>query len=90
MRSTGALGVNKHNHLTVQNAETNQTNLTVIFPFVFARNREMIPNRIASNEIKSMILDVQLSLVSSQVSLLNCIYNLLAVSIEIWRFFEQR
>ena len=59
MRSTGALGVNQHNHLTVQNAETNQTNLTVIFPFVFARNREMIPNRITSNEIKSMVLDVE-------------------------------
>ena len=59
MRSTGALGVNQHNHHTVQNAETNQTNLTEIFPFVFARNCEMIPNRIASNEIKSMILDVQ-------------------------------
>ena len=59
MRSTGALGVNQHNHLTVQDAETNQTNLTVIFPFVFARNREVIPNRIAANEIKSMILNVQ-------------------------------
>ena len=59
MRPTGALGVNQHNHLTVQNAEAHQTNLTVIFPFVFARNREVIPNRIASNEIKSMVLDVQ-------------------------------
>ena len=59
MRSTGTLGVNQHNHLTVQNAETHQTNLTVIFAFVFARNREVIPNRIAPNEIKSMILDVQ-------------------------------
>ena len=61
MRSTGALGVNQHNHFTVQNAETNQTNLAVIFPVVFARDREMIPNRITSNEIKSMILDVQLA-----------------------------
>ena len=58
MRSTGALGVNQHDHLTVQYAETHQTNLTVIFPFVFARNREMIPNRIASSEVKSMVLDV--------------------------------
>ena len=59
MRSTGAFCVNQHNHLTVQNAETHQTHLTVIFPLVFARDREVIPNRIASNEIKSMILDVQ-------------------------------
>ena len=59
MRYTGALGVNQHNHLTVQNAETNQTHLTVIFPFVFARNGEVIPNRITSNEIKSMVLDVE-------------------------------
>ena len=59
MRSTGALGVNQHNHLTVQYAETHQTNLTVIFSFIFARYREMIQNRIASSEIKSMILDVQ-------------------------------
>ena len=59
MRSTGALGVNQHNHFTVQYAETHQTNLTVIFPFVFARDREVTPNRITSCEIKSMILDVQ-------------------------------
>ena len=59
MRSSGAFGVNQHNHLTMQNAETHQTNLTVIFPFVFARDREMILNRITSIEIQSMILDVQ-------------------------------
>ena len=59
MRSTGARGVNQHNHFTVQNAETHQTNLTVIFPFVFACDREMILNRITSIEIQSMILDVQ-------------------------------
>ena len=61
VRAFGSLGVNHHNHVSGQKAKADQTLLAVVLPLVLARDAEVIPNCIASDEVKSVILDVQLA-----------------------------
>jgi len=55
-------GVNHHNHIDLKKTEANQALLSVVLPFALSGHGEVIPNCIASNEVKPVILDVQLAL----------------------------
>ena len=57
-----AFCVNHHNHISLKKAKANQALFTIVLPFVFAGHREVVPDCIASNEVKAVILDVQLAL----------------------------
>jgi len=46
----------------LEKTKANQALFTIVLPFVFAGHREVVPNCIASNEVKPVILDVQLAL----------------------------
>ena len=62
MRPLRALGVNHHNHIGLKKTEANQALFAIVLPLVFAGHREVVPDCIASNEVKVVILDVQLAL----------------------------
>jgi hypothetical protein len=55
-------GVNHHNHISLKKTKANQALFAVDLPFVFAGHSEVVPDCIASNEVKPVILDVQLAL----------------------------
>ena len=55
-------GVNHHNYLGLQKTEANQAHFAVVLSFVFAGHCKAVPNCIASNEIKPVILDVLVAL----------------------------
>ena len=62
VRPFRALGVNHHNHIGLKKTEANKALFAVVLPFVFTGHCEVVPDRIASNEVKPVILDVQLAL----------------------------
>jgi hypothetical protein len=62
VRPFRAFGVNHHNHIGLKKTETNQALFAVVLLFVFTGYCEVAPNCIASNEVKPVILDVQLAL----------------------------
>jgi hypothetical protein len=62
VRTFRTFGVNQHDHFASEETEANQSLLAVVLPLVFACDGEMIPNRIATLEIKSVVFDVEFSL----------------------------
>ena len=46
----------------LEKTKANQALFTIVLPFVFAGHREVVPDCIASNEVKPVIFDVQLAL----------------------------
>jgi hypothetical protein len=52
-----AFGVNHHNHIGLKKTEANQALLAVVLPFVFAGHCKVVPDCIASNEVKPVIPD---------------------------------
>ena len=57
-----AFCVNHHNHISLKKAKANQALFTIVLPFVFAGHCEVVPDCVAPNEVKPVILDVQLTL----------------------------
>jgi hypothetical protein len=62
VRPLRALGVSHQNHICLKKTEANQALFTVVLPFVLAGHCEVVPDCIASNKVKPVILDVQLAL----------------------------
>jgi len=62
VRPFRAFGVNHHNHICFKKTEANQAFFAVVLPFVLAGHSEVVSDCIASNEVKPVILDVQLAL----------------------------
>jgi hypothetical protein len=62
VRPFRAFGVDHHNHICVKKTEANQALFAIVLPFILAGHSEVIPDNIASNEVKPVILDVQLAL----------------------------
>lgn len=62
MGTFATLGVDQHDDLLVQPPECHETLFVVAFANVFARYGEVVPNRLAANEIKAMNLDVPATL----------------------------
>ena len=62
MRPSRAFRVNHHNHFSSQQAETDEARFTIVLSYVFTRDSEVVPNCIASGEVKVVVLDVQLAL----------------------------
>jgi len=54
-------GVNHHNHIYLKKTEATQALLSVVLPLVFSGHGEVVRNCIASNEVKPVLLDVQLA-----------------------------
>src|ERR1035437_7633296 len=52
VRPTRAFRVNHHNHFSSQQAETNKACFAIILSYVFTRDGEVVPDCIASNEVK--------------------------------------
>jgi hypothetical protein len=57
-----AFCVNHHNYMGLEKTKANQALFTIVLPFVFAGHCEVVPDCIASNEVKPVLLDVQLAL----------------------------
>jgi len=62
VRTLRALGVNQNNHISRKNSKANQAFFAVILPFIFASYCEVVPDCIASSEVKPMLIEVQLAL----------------------------
>jgi len=62
VRPSRAFRVNHHNHFSSQQAETDEARFTIVLSYVFTRDSEVVPNCIASGEVKPVVLDVQLAL----------------------------
>ena len=52
MRPSRAFGVNHHNHFSSQQAETDEARFAIVLSYVFTRDSEVVPNCIASGEVK--------------------------------------
>ena len=57
-----AFCVNHHNHISLKKTKANQALFTIVLSFVFAGHCDVVPNCIASNEVKPVVFDVQLAL----------------------------
>jgi hypothetical protein len=62
VRPLRAFGVIQYNHICLKKTEANQALFAVDLPFVFAGHGEVVPDCIASNEVKPVIFDVQRAL----------------------------
>ncbi len=62
VRPFRTLGVNHHNHICLKKTEANQALFAIVLPLVLAGHREVVPYCIASNEVKPVMLDVELAL----------------------------
>ena len=49
--------MHQHDHITFQNAEGDEALFAVAMANIFARNREVVPDRLAFREIEAVILD---------------------------------
>lgn len=66
------LGVYQHDHGTLPESKRHQPLFTVSLALVFASNRKIIPNRITSNKVEAVVLDVGLPFASSNVTIAYC------------------
>jgi hypothetical protein len=62
VRPFRALGVDHHSHICLKKTETDKVLFAIVLPFVLSGHCEVVPYCIASNEVKPVILDVQLAL----------------------------
>ena len=62
VRPSWALCVNHHNNICLKKTKADQAFFAIGLPLVLTGHSEVIPNCIASNEIKPMVLDVELAL----------------------------
>lgn len=76
MRPSRAFDVNHHNHFAAKNTEANEASLAIVLSYVFTGDSEVVPNCIASGEVKPVVLDVQLALGFVPLSILDCIYKI--------------
>ena len=58
MWTSAAFVIDQHNHVALQQAEGNQALLVVSAAHVFARDREVVPDRLTPDEIETVIFDV--------------------------------
>lgn len=61
VRPFRALRVNHCNHICLKKTEANQAFIAIVLPFVFTGHGEVVPDCLSSNEVKLVILDVQLA-----------------------------
>ena len=59
------VGGNHHDHNSRQQAKTGEASFAIVLSYVFTRDSEVVPNCIASGEVKPVVLDVQLSLIAT-------------------------
>ena len=58
MWTRAAFGIDQHNHIALQQTEGNQALLVVSAARVFARDREVVPDRLTPDKIETVIFDV--------------------------------
>ena len=58
MGTSTTFGVHQHSHRAFQSPEGDQTLLAVSLTDVFTRDREVVPNGLAPDEIEPVILDI--------------------------------
>lgn len=58
MRAGAAFGMHHHDRITVQDTEGDQALFAVSVANIFARDREVVPNGLATGEIEAVILDI--------------------------------
>ena len=58
MWTCAAFGMHHNDRITIQNAEGDQALFAISVANIFARDREVVPNDLATDEVEAVVLDV--------------------------------